>query len=255
MDLFTAKKLTELRKHFSLSQEALAEKVGVSRQAISKWERGEASPDTDNLLSLSKIYNVSLDDLLGEKTSEEIISALSKKETAVNENITEEEEAGSIPFSKEKNEVFSEKDKSASYSKVSEEKGSFYSEEAEEKGSFYSEEKSENSQERDLRALGKTLLKIPYFLIAIIVFLIIGFSSKLWHPAWMLILTIPAYYLTAWGFCAKTKKGMLLKLPVYLYVIILFLLMGFTASLWHPMWILFLLIPAYYWFVSFNVKK
>ena len=255
MDLFTAKKLTELRKHFSLSQEALAEKVGVSRQAISKWERGEASPDTDNLLSLSKIYNVSLDDLLGEKTSEEIISALSEKETAVNENITEEEEAGSIPFSKEKNEVFSEKDKSASYSKVSEEKGSFYREEAEEKGSFYSEEKSENSQERDLRALGKTLLKIPYFLIAIIVFLIIGFSSKLWHPAWMLILTIPAYYLTAWGFCAKTKKGMLLKLPVYLYVIILFLLMGFTASLWHPMWILFLLIPAYYWFVSFNVKK
>lgn len=244
MDLFTAKKLTELRKHFSLSQEALAEKVGVSRQAISKWERGEASPDTDNLLSLSKIYNVSLDDLLGEKTSEEIISAFSEKETAVNENITEEEEAGSIPFSKEKNEVFSEKDKSASYSKVSEEKGS-----------FYSEEKSEISQERDLRALGKTLLKIPYFLIAIIVFLVIGFSSKLWHPAWMLILTIPAYYLTAWGFCAKTKKGMLLKLPVYLYVIILFLLMGFTASLWHPMWILFLLIPAYYWFVGFNVKK
>ena len=40
MNLFTAKKLTDLRKHFSLSQEALAEKVGVSRQAISKWERG-----------------------------------------------------------------------------------------------------------------------------------------------------------------------------------------------------------------------
>lgn len=244
MDLFTAKKLTELRKHFSLSQEALAEKVGVSRQAISKWERGEASPDTDNLLALSKIYSVSLDDLLGEKNSEEIISALSEKETAENENTKDEEDAGGIPFSKEKNEVFYEEENRASDSESSEEKRS-----------FYSEEKTGNAEERDLRALGKTLLKIPYFLIAIIVFLIIGFSSKLWHPAWMIFLTIPAYYLTAWGFCAKTKKGMLLKLPVYLYVIILFLLMGFTASLWHPMWILFLLIPAYYWFVGFNVKK
>lgn len=244
MDLFTAKKLTELRKHFSLSQEALAEKVGVSRQAISKWERGEASPDTDNLLALSKIYNVSLDDLLGEKSSEEIISALSEKETAVNENTAQEEEAGGIPFSKEKSKAF-----------YSEEKGASEYESSDEKRSFYSEEKTENIGGKDFRALGKTLLKIPYFLIAIIVFLIIGFSSKLWHPAWMIFLTIPAYYLTAWGFLAKTKKGMLLKLPVYLYVIILFLLMGFTASLWHPMWILFLFIPAYYWFVSFNVKK
>jgi HTH-type transcriptional regulator/antitoxin HipB len=60
--------LYELRKKHNLSQEELAEKLGVSRQAVSKWERSEASPDTDNLIALAKIYELSLDELIyGEK--------------------------------------------------------------------------------------------------------------------------------------------------------------------------------------------
>lgn len=59
-----ANRLCAYRKLHNLSQEDLAEKLGVSRQAISKWERAETSPDTDNLILLSKIYQVSLDDLL-----------------------------------------------------------------------------------------------------------------------------------------------------------------------------------------------
>ena len=58
-------KLQEIRKQNKLSQEALAEKLGVSRQAISKWERGESAPDTENLIALSRIYGVSIDELLG----------------------------------------------------------------------------------------------------------------------------------------------------------------------------------------------
>ena len=49
-----ANRLVKLRKENNLSQEALANKLGISRQAVSKWERAEASPDTDNLISLSK---------------------------------------------------------------------------------------------------------------------------------------------------------------------------------------------------------
>ncbi len=64
MDLQIALKLQQLRKQHGLSQEQLAENLGVSRQAVSKWERGEASPDTDNLIALAKLYNVSLDQLL-----------------------------------------------------------------------------------------------------------------------------------------------------------------------------------------------
>lgn len=64
MNLETANKLLALRKKNNLSQEDLAEKLGVSRQAISKWERGETSPDTDNLISLANLYRISLDELL-----------------------------------------------------------------------------------------------------------------------------------------------------------------------------------------------
>lgn len=60
-----ADRLVELRRAFGFSQEELAEKLGVSRQAVSKWERAESSPDTDNLIALARLYRVSLDELLG----------------------------------------------------------------------------------------------------------------------------------------------------------------------------------------------
>ena len=52
MDYKTGERLTKYRKKYGYSQEALAEKLGVSRQAISKWETGESAPDTDNLIAL-----------------------------------------------------------------------------------------------------------------------------------------------------------------------------------------------------------
>lgn len=57
--------LQMLRKKNQLSQEGLAEMLGVSRQAVSKWELGEGYPEVDKLLILSKKLNVSLDSLLG----------------------------------------------------------------------------------------------------------------------------------------------------------------------------------------------
>lgn len=65
MNIKLADRLVELRKEHKLSQEALAEKLGLSRQAISKWERAEASPDTDNLIALAELYGITLDQLLG----------------------------------------------------------------------------------------------------------------------------------------------------------------------------------------------
>lgn len=70
MNIEIANRLVNLRKANNLSQEALAEKLGISRQAVSKWERAEASPDTDNLILLARLYGVSLDELL--KTEDEI---------------------------------------------------------------------------------------------------------------------------------------------------------------------------------------
>ena len=81
MNIEIANKLVKLRKQAGLSQEELADKLGLSRQAVSKWERAEASPDTDNLICLAKLYGVSLDELLStEDDAETIIKEQIKKD-------------------------------------------------------------------------------------------------------------------------------------------------------------------------------
>ncbi len=57
-------KLTMLRKKNGMSQEDLADRLGVSRQAISRWELGTTMPDAPNLLKLSSLFSVSIDYLL-----------------------------------------------------------------------------------------------------------------------------------------------------------------------------------------------
>lgn len=59
-------KILHYRKAAKLSQEELAELVGVSRQAVSKWELGESTPDVDKLLSLARAFGVTTDELLSE---------------------------------------------------------------------------------------------------------------------------------------------------------------------------------------------
>ena len=62
--------LKEYRKAKGLSQEKVAEFVGVSRQAVTKWESNQSFPSTENLMALSSILSVSLDDLAGASVNE-----------------------------------------------------------------------------------------------------------------------------------------------------------------------------------------
>ena len=62
-----ADKLKEARKNAGLTQVELAEKLCVSRQAITKWESGKGIPDVENLKMLSKVLNVSIDFLLDDE--------------------------------------------------------------------------------------------------------------------------------------------------------------------------------------------
>ena len=57
-------RLQELRQKSHLSQEDLAERIGVSRQAISKWESEQSNPDIENIVRLSEVYNTSTDYIL-----------------------------------------------------------------------------------------------------------------------------------------------------------------------------------------------
>lgn len=64
-EMTMGQRIAECRKKLSLSQEGLGEKMGVSRQAISKWESDSAIPDIDKLIALSKLFGVSVGWLLG----------------------------------------------------------------------------------------------------------------------------------------------------------------------------------------------
>jgi len=56
--------LQKLRKAHQYTQEGIAEKLNVSRQAVAKWENGESVPDLPNCIALAQIYNVTLDNLV-----------------------------------------------------------------------------------------------------------------------------------------------------------------------------------------------
>lgn len=76
-----AKRLSELRNEFKLTQKELADKLGVSRGTIGMYEIGQRDPDTDTLLKLSELFNVSVDYLLGQtdirNPADEITDAVS----------------------------------------------------------------------------------------------------------------------------------------------------------------------------------
>lgn len=83
-----ADKILKLRKEKGLSQEAFAEKLGVSRQSVSKWESGGTVPDIDKIIAMSKLFEVSTDYLLKEDSPE----AVNEEAATETENLKNEKE-------------------------------------------------------------------------------------------------------------------------------------------------------------------
>lgn len=80
-----SEKLIKLRKENKLSQEQLASKLDVSRQAVSKWESGQTYPEMDKLLALCKLFKCSLDDLTNDEISkDEMSNNQNKKNSFIN---------------------------------------------------------------------------------------------------------------------------------------------------------------------------
>ena len=74
-------KLIELRKEKNWSQEDLAEKLDVSRQAISRWENGTALPDAQNILRISKLFDVTADYLLNDDHEGDMLASADETQT------------------------------------------------------------------------------------------------------------------------------------------------------------------------------
>ena len=75
-----AQRLQELRKRAGYSQEQVAELLGLSRQAVSKWESGQGKPDVDNIVKLTEVYHVSADYILLGIEQEKTVIMPAKKE-------------------------------------------------------------------------------------------------------------------------------------------------------------------------------
>lgn len=269
-----AEKLKMLRKKNGLSQEELAEKLGVSRQAVSKWERAEASPDTENLIMIANIYGISLDHLFGinaENTVTQILSEntdhTEKKRGFVSlkkDDDFSDSMRVTYPENSLKEEIYpesmQEKDMSQqntqSSNSIPYQDNSFdYSQTQYSANDNMNYMQNVNYQNNDTPELDKnlrdTLLKFPFPCVALILFFIAGGLFGLWHPGWMIFLMIPMYYTTIEAVYKKDLN--IFCYPVF--VTILYLLAGFYLNLWHPGWLAFTTIPMYYWAVNTVFQK
>lgn len=96
--------LRKLRLYNKYTQEDIAEKLGVSRQSVAKWENGESMPDIDKCMKLAKLYDVTLDDLVATITNKENELATPKGKFMF--GVVKVGERGQIVIPKKAREVF-----------------------------------------------------------------------------------------------------------------------------------------------------
>jgi len=185
MNVEIANRLYEHRKQHNLSQEELAARIGVSRQAVSKWERAESSPDTDNLIELAKLYGISLDDLLftdaPEKSQEEKATTVEDDDDYDTPEYVHVGWDG-IHIVEGKDEVH------VSWKGIHIKSGDSDEVKVGPEGVVIIEDGQEQAQWR------RRANKFPIVLLCIVAYLIIGFWLGLWHPGWTIFLAIPVYY-------------------------------------------------------------
>lgn len=270
MDITTANRLYELRKQHGYSQDELAEMLNVSRQAVSKWERSESSPDTDNLIALAKLYGISLDNLLG-YTPQANEACDSKGETADgadNENnsdstVSVESDGDKVHI--DENGIYIE-DKNGEKVTI---KGGIAKFVNKVVGNVHIDGKKTNtsadegapevtiaegnvvvSQKQKTARIINDCVWGASFLLATIAYLLIGFLCNLWHPGWILFF---APFVLG-GISNTITHRNASEFPIVFLALAAYLLMGFLANLWHPGWVIFILIPAYYIVVE-PIKK
>ena len=275
MTLETANRLFELRKKHNLSQEELAEKLGVSRQAVSKWERSEASPDTDNLIALAKIYDLSLDELVfGEREEEKTEDP---KEEPTNENgddvyinIDADEDKVEIGpdgiLVKEKNgNTVKININGKIMGKILDRMDVDYDDKFDDDDEDGDDEDDELYEtiyftEGDIKGTNKKLhlkikkekdtkatrfwMQIPYAVICALLYLVFGFYNILggWALSWVIFITIPIYY----SLVEAIYKRKFTDFAYPVFCAFIYLVFGLYFKNWHPSWLIFVTVAIYY---------
>ena len=247
--------LYELRRKNGLSQEELAEKLCVSRQAVSKWERGEAYPDTDNLISISEMFGITIDELL---RGENIVGTASVEDNAneQSEKTESAEAAGDKSFriNVGDNVVVNlngeiEVDDDDGKVKVGFENGGITVDDENgvkvKLGNFGIRitKPGDNDDDEDDDDDGElSILKAaPYPVIISCVFLALGLIFNAWAWAWTLFITIPVYY----SLVNAIRKRRFSEFAYPVFVTFLYCLFGMLFRWWHPGWLIFITIAIY----------
>ena len=216
MTIEIADRLIKLRKKYGYSQEELADKLGLSRQAVSKWERAEASPDTDNLICLAKIYGVSLDELLNTDDSVETIVEEQVKSKQSSEGIHLVDDEG--------NEVHI---------------GNHH---------IYLKDKDGNKVEKShlVTKTEKVNILISSILggLALITYILLGIFLGMWWNAWV-VFFVPEIIASIVR-CIQHKNANKFNMVFTACFVFFFVCMIAPGGLWHPMWVVFLAIPVYH---------
>ena len=213
MNIEIANRLQKLRKENGYSQEELADKLGISRQAVSKWERAESSPDTDNLIVLARLYNISLDDLLYDNESNEEI-----RDRVIDKG--QEDEGDTISLTDDEGQTLKIKD------------GHIH---------CYNKDGSErklNKKELIIKSATDGAIAI----LTLVAFLVWGFVFDGWHICWITWIIMPGVMSLVDAIMKKQFTAFALPCPITA----LYLYLGMQFGLWHPYWFLFLTIPIYY---------
>lgn len=253
----TANRLFEYRKKNGFSQEELAEKIGVSRQAVSKWERGEASPDTENLIMLAKVYNVTLDELIMGETepqkSEVDDDACDEAEEAT------AEDNGKINIDTDKGDKVSigmhgihVEDRNGDKVHIGWNGVHVDSETDNTHVHIGKGGHVEFNWDEEKTPLHRFFERFPFPLLAVIAYLLFGIFNMCggWALGWMIFLTIPLYYSLVSAVFSKDPNHFAWSV----LITAVFLFGGFYYNAWHPLWLLFLTIPLYYT-ICIAIKK
>lgn len=277
MDVDIAKRLADRRRAAGFTQEELAEKLGVSRQAVSKWECSESSPDTDNLISLARLYDVSLDDLL--------YADVERGEASEKSNVDDDADAGEeVTDADGDAHTGAGADDGATTSRKGDgtthigldgihvEDGKDYVHINWRDGVNVIDGKKGdhvhvgwdgvhiNDREFDNLAdanaymgTGKKGLsflhawnRFPFPLVVLIAYILVGVLCDAWGHGLFLIATIPVYYALGGLFGAKRIAGFFCTLYV-VGAICWFCYMAFVCGQPHPAWVVFLTIPLVGW--------
>ena len=189
MNVEVAQRLAKLRRKRGYSQESLAHELGLSRQAVSKWERAESSPDTENLIALAKLYGVSLDELLRVDEDVEDDMAFERAERA-----DSAERAREV---REREQAAREQDRAmASQATEAAAQASRAAAQAAEAAAAASKHATEAAAWQAPEQKKGPWRSFPYGIVMVILFFVLGFTGS-FKIAWLVFLTIPIYHWVA----------------------------------------------------------